>query len=67
MDDKHGPLKKNLERKTLAFERNFYMKILGIRWVEMVTNEELYQIIQPKVTIMQNVIQKNCLLDTSVE
>lgn len=40
---------KDLERRNLVFERNCHRKIMKIRWVEMTTNEELYQRIPPKV------------------
>ena len=49
---------KDLERRILAFERKCYRKILRIGWVEKITNEELYVIIQPKQTMLQRVKQR---------
>jgi hypothetical protein len=51
-------IKKELERRILAFERTCYGKILRIGWLQRITREELYSRIQPKETLFQTAIQR---------
>ena len=45
---------KELRKTILTFERNFYWKMLKIRWTQKVANNE----VMPKVPVKENLLQK---------
>ena len=47
---------KEIESRTMAFERTCYRKVLRVGWRRKMTNVELYSIIGPRETLLQRVI-----------
>ena len=51
-----------IQRRILAFERICYRKVLRIGWKQRITNEELYDRIHLKETLLQKVIRRKLQL-----